>query len=417
MRGLAAYAVVAGVAGLAWCYLAVAHGRFWRTDIRLDEAASQAGADWPLVVAVVPARDEAAVLPATLPGLLAQDYPGELRVVVVDDGSADGTAEVATRLGETATHPERLRVVSAGPRPAGWVGKVWALAEGVADAAEPAAATAAAHGAGGAEGAAGYFLFTDADIAHPADSVRRLVTAARAGDRDLVSLMALLSTATAWERLVVPAFVYFFAQLYPFARSNDPASRTAAAAGGCVLVRQEALRAAGGLVRIRGALIDDCALARLVKRSGRPGGGRSWLGLSRSVVSVRPYPRLADLWDMVARSAYTQLRQSALLLLGTVVGLLLLYAVPPVATVLGAVATARGGGAAAVGVLVAGCVGWALMTLTYVPMVRFYRQPVWWSSTLPAVALLYLGMTVDSARRHRAGAGGQWKGRTYPWPS
>ncbi|TDB97527.1 glycosyltransferase [Actinomadura sp. 7K534] len=382
--GVLALAALAG-----WLYLALGHGGFWRTGPGLPECADPPG--WPPVVAVVPARDEAAVLPETLPTLLAQEYPGPLAVIVVDDGSADGTADVAARLGGGL--PDGLgglRVVQAGERPPGWAGKVWAMSRGVEAAGEPE-----------------YLLFTDADIACAPGTVTRLVRVATAERRDLVSQMATLSTHTRWERLIVPAFVYFFAQLYPFRRVTRDGARTAAAAGGCMLVRRAALARAGGLAAIRGALIDDVALGRLLKRAG----GRCRLDLSRDVVSRRPYPRLADLWTMIARSAYHQLRYSPVLLAGTVAALLLIYVVPPVAAVTGGAGLALGARHAAVPAA-AGLLAWTIMAATYVPMLRFYRLSPLRAPALPLVALMYAAMTVDSARRHRAGRGGAWKGRT-----
>jgi hopene-associated glycosyltransferase HpnB len=258
----------------------------------------------------------------------------------------------------------------------------------------------------------GYVLFTDADIAWEAQTLRRLVAAAEGDDRDLVSQMALLRTATGWERVVVPAFVYFFAQLYPFRRVNVPGSRTAAAAGGCMLIRRGALEKAGGLAPIRGALIDDVAMGRMIKRQR----GRCWLGVTRQVVSVRPYPGLASLWRMVARSAYTQLRCSPLVLAGTLTGLLFLYALPPAGAITGLVAVLAGaGGAGAAGApltLGAGVAGWALMSLSYLPMLRLYRLSPLRAPGLPLIALLYAAMTADSARRHYAGLGAEWRGRT-----
>jgi hopene-associated glycosyltransferase HpnB len=267
--------------------------------------------------------------------------------------------------------------------------------------------------AGGRSGSAGYVLFTDADIAWQApDTLRRLAAAAEGDDRDLVSQMALLRAASGWERVVVPAFVYFFAQLYPFRRVNVPGSRTAAAAGGCMLIRRETLDKAGGVAQIRGALIDDVAMGRLIKGQR----GRTWLGLSRQVVSVRPYPGLASLWQMVARSAYTQLRYSPVLLAGTLLGLLLLYALPPVGTVIGLVAllASHGAGVDVPAALTfgAGLAGWALMSLSFVPTLRLYRLSPLRAPGLPLIALLYAAMTADSARRHYAGLGAQWRGRT-----
>jgi hopene-associated glycosyltransferase HpnB len=364
-----------------WLVLALGRGRFWRTSIRLPPGQPIEG-PWPSVVAVVPARDEAAVLPTTMPTLMAQQYPGPWRVVVVDDDSSDATGAIAARL--------NAEVVPGSGPPPGWVGKVAAMQRGVA-----------------AAGAPDYFLFTDADIAFPPDAVQRLVAAARANTLVLTSQMVRLRATSWWERVVVPAFVYFFAQLYPFALVNrlnrlsrfSRPSRIAAAAGGCMLVDRTALERAGGLASIRTALIDDVALARQLS-----GQGRIWLGLSADIVSVRAYPRLADLWAMVARSAYSQLRYSPVLLMGTVLGLLFTYAVPPAALIAGAVA------GSVLSALLGG-LAWLVMTLTYVPMLRFYGIAPVNALLLPATALLYLAMTIDSARRHALGRGGAWKGR------
>ena len=385
-----ALSIACTAAAVAWVYLVAAHGGYWRTSQRLPRVSGEPDA-WPDVVAVVPARNEAAMLPVTLPALLGQDYPGVLAVIVVDDGSSDGTGEVAARIAAKAVRP--LRVISGTPPPDGerWAGKVWAMAQGLR-----------------AAGPSDYVVFTDADIAWEAHMLRRLVTAAVGDDRDLVSQMALLRTATGWERVVVPAFVYFFAQLYPFRRVNVPGSRTAAAAGGCMLVRRGALDKAGGLAPIRGALIDDVALGRLIKGQR----GRTWLGLSRQVVSVRPYSGLASLWQMVARSAYTQLRYSPAVLAGTLTGLLFLYALPPAGAITGLVAVLAGGDGTAALTLGAGLAGWALMSLSYLPMLRLYRLSPLRAPGLPLIALLYAAMTADSARRHYAGRGAEWRGRT-----
>jgi hopene-associated glycosyltransferase HpnB len=250
-------------------------------------------------------------------------------------------------------------------------------------------------------------LFTDADIGYAAGVVTALVRSA--GGRCMVSQMALLRAASRWERVVVPAFVYFFAQLYPFRRVNRPGGRTAAAAGGCMLVRRAALEAAGGLAVIRGARIDDVALGRALKRDA---GTAIWLDLSTGVTSTRAYDGLGELWDMVARSAYTQLRYSPVLLAGTVAGLAWLYLLPPAAAVAGLAAGLAGGAAAAWWLAAAGLAGWLLMAVSFVPMLRLYGLPAWRGLTLPLIAGLYAGMTADSARRHHAGRGGEWKGRT-----
>lgn len=372
------------------------HGGYWRTAHRLPPAGDDSGL-LPSVTAVIPARNEAAILPACLPTLLAQDYEGRLTIIVVDDDSADGTGTVAAKLGRDYG----LRVATARPTPAGWAGKVWAMAEG-------------AEAAAGCGADADYLLFTDADIAYAPRTVARLARAAVDGDYAMVSQMALLRTGNRPEKLLVPAFVYFFAQLYPFGRVSRPRSRTAAAAGGCMLVRRSALAAAGGLASIRGARIDDVALGRLLKRAG----GRCWLGLTTDVVSVRPYERLADIWDMVARSAYTQLRYSLALTAAVVLGLAWLYLLPAAAAIAGLAVLAAGPGAGATvdaaWLTAAGLAGWLLMAVSYVPMLRLYRLSPFRGLTLPLIAALYAAMTADSARRHRRGRGGEWKGRLVP---
>jgi hopene-associated glycosyltransferase HpnB len=374
---------------VAWLWLLLGQGFFWRTDVRLPPVRDPASEDWPAVCVVVPARDEAAVLGESLPSLLAQDYPGRAEVFLIDDGSSDGTGELARDLARRCGGLP-LTVDSPGEPPAGWTGKLWAVRHGIGLARARAPE---------------YLLLTDADIAHAPDSLRRLVAAARTGGYDMVSQMARLRVESLWERLVVPAFVYFFAQLYPFRWIGRRGGRTAAAAGGCVLLRAETAERARIPEAIRHAVIDDVALARAVKR----GGGHIWLGLAERVDSVRPYPRLHDLWRMVSRSAYAQLRHNPLLLLGTVAGLALVYLMPPVALVAG---LAAGSPAAAV----TGGAAWLVMTATYLPMLRYYRQPLWLAPLLPFTALLYLLMTVDSAVQHYRGRGAAWKGRTYARP-
>src|ERR1700722_3575598 len=409
-----ALSVAATVAAAVWAYLVVGHGGYWRTSQWLPRVSGEPGR-WPDVVAVVPARNEAAMLPVTLPALLGQDYPGPLSVILVDDGSTDGTAEVAAALGRGSGRP--IHVVAGTPPPetaetpetpdaAGpWAGKVWAMAQGLRAAGIPSARETPDT----PDPEPGYVLFTDADIALAPGALRGLVAAAEGDDRDLVSQMALLRTATGWERIIVPAFVYFFAQLYPFRRVNVPGSRTAAAAGGCMLVRRGALERSGGVAPIRGALIDDVAMGRMIKGQR----GRTWLGLSRQVVSVRPYPGLASLWQMVARSAYTQLNYSPLLLAGTLLGLLFSYALPPAAAITGLALIATGTATAPAALAArAGLAGWALMSLSYLPMLRLYRLSPLRAPRLPLIALLYAGMTAHSAPRHYAGHGAEWRGRT-----
>ncbi|MEU5714644.1 glycosyltransferase [Streptomyces sp. NPDC020403] len=387
---MSAVAWIAVVSLVVWVWLLLGQGFFWRTDQRLPSRADPVR--WPSVAVIVPARDEAEVLPVSLPSLLAQDYPGNAEIVLVDDCSTDGTGELAramsARLGGLP-----LTVVTPGEPERGWTGKLWALRHGMALARRRRPE---------------FFLLTDADIAHEPDSLRELVAAAGTpgeGGFDLVSQMARLRVTSAWERLVVPAFVYFFGQLYPFRRVNRARSRTAAAAGGCVLLRAGAAERARIPASIRQAVIDDVSLAREVRR----GGGRIWLGLAEHVDSVRPYPGLGDLWRMISRSAYAQLRHSPVLLTGTVLGLGLVYVAPPVTLVTGLLTgdapAAWAGGAA-----------WAVMAGTYMPMLGYYRQSLWLAPLLPFTAVLYLLMTVDSAVRHHRGRGAAWKGRTYARP-
>lgn len=379
-------ALLAALSALAWLYLLLGHGRFWLCSERLSAAPIADPAQWPSVVAVVPARNEEDTIAAALGSLLAQDYPGRLSVTLVDDRSTDATRARAEAI---AGGRVALMVLEGEPLPAGWSGKLWALHQGIARAARDQADIE-------------YIFLSDADIAHEPGKLRRLVAKAETERRDLVSLMARLNCETLWERLLIPAFVFFFQKLYPFPRANSDRSDVAAAAGGCVLIRRSMLARIGGIAAIRGALIDDCSLAKAVKRNG----GRLWLGLADSTRSLRIYSDIEPIWMMVARSAFTQLRYSALLLIGTLLGMALLYLAPPLVLL---TAVLRGDAPAA---LLAGG-SWLLMTAAYLPTVRYYRRPLPAALMLPLAALLYLGMTLDSARRHWWGSGSRWKGRDY----
>jgi hopene-associated glycosyltransferase HpnB len=374
-----------------WIGLVLYRGRFW--DARAD-GLRDAGdtADSPDVHAVVPARNEADVLDATLGSLLAQRYGGAFSLTLVDDRSEDATAAVASAAIARAGAEDRAQIARAQPRPEGWTGKVWAMAEGIAAARDRGAAPA-------------YWWFTDADVEHDPDTLARLIATARAGDRALVSQMVELHCTTRTERLLIPAFVFFFRMLYPFAWVNDDRRATAAAAGGCVLVRDDALRAIGGIERIKDALIDDCALAAAVKADG----GGLWLGLATRSRSIRAYRSVRAVWSMVARTAYTQLRYSPALLAGTVAGMVLLYYVPVAATVAG-LRRRRAD------LALPGAIGWLAMQVAYVPTLRLYRLSPLRALTLPWAAMLYTAMTLDSARLHAAGRGGAWKGRTFSAP-
>jgi hopene-associated glycosyltransferase HpnB len=378
----------AWLAAAIWLGLLGARGRFW--DARADRLAEPAaGGETPRVHAIVPARNEGDVIARTLHSLLTQRYVGPFAVTVVDDRSDDDTAAAvrATIARHDARGTAALR--AARPRPEGWSGKVWAMSEGIA-AAQAAGATP------------DYWWFTDADVEHDDMTLARLVATARTRERDLVSLMVELHCNTPWERLLIPAFVYFFRMLYPFAWVNDDGNATAGAAGGCVLLDAKRLASIGGIACIQGELIDDCSLAAAVKRDG----GALWLGLTTRSRSVRPYRGLTPIWSMVARTAYTQLGYSPVLLAGTVGGMTVLYAVPLAALALGTMQRKPG-------VALPGAIALAIMSLSYLPTVRRYRQSGWRALTLPLAGLLYTAMTVDSALRHARGAGGAWKGRHF----
>jgi|HubBroStandDraft_6_1064221.scaffolds.fasta_scaffold63546_4 hopene-associated glycosyltransferase HpnB len=364
-----------------WLYLLVGRGLFWLGRER-DDGTAPAEGPWPPVTAVIPARDEAECVGDTVASLLRQDYPGPFRVIVVDDQSQDGTAEVARAAAAALNAADRLTVISGRSLPAGWTGKLWAQSQGV-EAAE------------GAPEPPDYILFTDADIVYVPDELRKLVGRARTGGAVLTSLMAKLRCESFAERMFVPAFIFFFQMLYPFAWANDPRRGTAAAAGGCMLVRREVLRAAGGMASIRNALIDDCALAKRLKAHGP-----IWIGLTDGVHSVRAYPAVADIRKMVSRTAYAQLRYSPLILVGTVLGLAVTYLFPVLLTIF---ASGRA--------QILGLAAWLLMALAFQPIVRFYRASPLWGLALPAIAATYMAFTLDSAYQHARGRGGMWKGR------
>jgi hopene-associated glycosyltransferase HpnB len=325
------------------------------------------------VVVVVPARDEAESIGAALTSLLAQDY-SDYRIVLVDDGSTDGTGAIARAMADP-----RLTVLDGQPRPAGWSGKLWAVAQGIA-----------------AAGEAEMILLADADIVHEPGHLSALVAQAETGC-DMVSEMVALSCESVAERALVPAFVYFFQLLYPFARVNDPRSGTAAAAGGTILIRRAALERIGGIAAVRGALIDDVALAAAVKK-----GGRIWLGHSRLARSVRPYPGAIDIWRMVTRTAYVQLRFSPLLLAGTTLAMALVWLVGPVAALF-----ADGW------VRLLGLVIWVAQAASYVPTLRRFGLSLIWAPALPLVAVFYMAATIGSAVNHHRGRGVVWKNRAY----
>jgi hopene-associated glycosyltransferase HpnB len=374
------FATLATLAAAVWVYLLAARGGFWRCGER-DTVVPPPPARWPNVAAIVPARNEAETIATSIGSLLAQDYPGALAVVLVDDDSEDGTAALARDAAKYNSRRPLAIVESRGVAP-GWTGKLWALKQGI-DAARALPQPP------------DYLLLTDADIAHMPDSVRLLVARAEGGGYSLTSLMAKLRCETLAERSHVPAFVYFFQMLFPFAWVNTPERATAAAAGGCMLVKADALAQAGGIERIRSALIDDCSLARVMKSVGP-----IWLGLTERVHSLRRYSTLDDVRAMISRSAYAQLNYSPALLVATVLGLALTFLAAPLLALFGSGL-----------VQILGVMGWALMVLSFVPMLRFYGCSPLWGLALPAIAFAYMLYTLDSAIRYARGQGGHWKGR------
>ena len=371
-------ATVIGAATVAiWIYLLFFRGGFWR--LRRDAPPAGAGASGGSVVAVVPARDEAAVIGRAIASLLGQSHP-DLRIVLVDDQSSDGTAEIAHAAAAALGADDRLIVCRGTPVPRGWTGKLWAMRQGIAVARSLRP---------------DYLLLTDADIVHAPDNLAGLIARAESGGYDLVSLMVKLHCRNPWERLLIPAFVFFFFKLYPPRWVADPARRTSAAAGGCMLIRRASLERIGGIERIRGEIIDDCALARMVKRIGKV-----WLGLSLETHSIREYASPRAIWDMVARCAFAQLGYSAVVL-GLMVALLALTYLAPPLLLLSGPPLAR----------LCGAVSWVAMSAAFAPILQAYNGKARFAFLLPAIALFYAAATVASAVLFWRGRGGYWKGR------
>lgn len=379
--------VIIGALSLAvWLVLTFGRALFWmgleRDDLGTPTGGLGDGADLPAVTAVIPARDEADGIHAVITSLLRQDYAGRLSIVLVDDGSTDGTADIARAAAVEAGGAERLTVLTGADLPQGWTGKLWAVRQGIQH-------------VNTGETPPDYLWLTDADIAYAPDTLTALVARARADGRVLVSLMAKLRCESGAEKAFVPAFIYFFQMLYPFGKVNDPTAQVAAAAGGCMLVDRVALGRAGGIESIRDALIDDCALGRRMKTQGSV-----WLGLSDRARSLRVYDKIDDIRRMVSRSAYAQLNYSPVLLAGTVLGMLLTYVAPVTLAVFG-----HGGAAALAGAAT------GLMVLSFAPIQVFYRLSPWRALTLPLIGVVYTVWTLDSALQHWRGRGGMWKGR------
>lgn len=373
-----------------WLFLLLFWGEFWRSQQRLHPRLKDRNYElneYPKVWAIVPARNEAEVLPASLPSLLNQNYEGEFGVILVDDNSCDRTAEIAQETANKLGKSKKLTVVSGKPLAIGWKGKLWAMEQGIRHAQQQAP---------------DYLLFTDADIKHDPHNVSQLIYQAETENLDLVSLMVLLRCQSFWEKLLIPAFVFFFQKLYPFAWVNNPHKSIAAAAGGCILIRHQSLLDIGGIASIKDALIDDCSLAIAVKSQGK----NIWLGLTESTTSLRPYDNLKVIWDTIARTAFDQLNYSFLLLVGTVIAMGIIYLAAPVCLAVGILTTnwlLMG-----IALLTLG-----LMALAYIPTLKLYKLSSAWGFSLSAISFLYMLMTIDSAIKYYRGNGGAWKGRTY----
>ena len=364
---------------LIWLNCLLLRGGYWRA-VTTDRVPTPAPPEWPTIVAVIPARNEEDSIAQSLVSLLEQDYPGRLSIVLVDDNSEDATAAIAERIRSESESRVTLTILRGDSLPQYWTGKLWAMKQGI-DAAKQTQPD--------------FLLLTDADIVYEPDVVRWLAAHSVSNDTVLTSLMAKLRCESFAERAFVPTFVYFFQMLYPFAWVNDARRMTAAAAGGCMLVKADALAQAGGIAVIRDALIDDCSLAKVMKSQGP-----IWLGLTQRVHSIRASEAISDIHTMVSRSAYAQLRYSPILLLGTLFGMALTYWAPPLLAIFGHGA-AR---ALALGT-------WAAMTVSFWPILRFYGLTPLWAPALPAIATGYMAFTLSSALQHFSGRGGRWKGR------
>jgi hopene-associated glycosyltransferase HpnB len=378
-----------------WFYLFIAHGSFWNVHLfDDDDATTPSPSAWPAVTAIIPARNEAETIAQTIASLTQQNYPGKFSILVVDDHSEDATANLAQQAAQAnRTNPNAsigVTILNAPPLQPNWTGKLSALNAGVLHATK--------------ENSPAYFLFTDADIVHAPDTLSRLVARAEYQHLDLNSLMVLLRAETLPERFLIPPFLFFFLMLYPPGRIASSGSRVAGAAGGCILLRRDALERIGGLAAIRSEVIDDCALARAVKNSALVGNVKKaniWMGLTRKSRSLRAYTTFAEIRDMIARTAFTQLRYSALLLFGTLFGLAITY-LAPIALLFAHDTATR----------LAALTTWLLMSLLFLPTVRFYRISTHWSATVPLAALFYAAATTLSATRYWLNRGAQWKGRS-----
>jgi len=385
---------------IIWICLWLFWGRFWQTEKLTSTQVATTANSYPSVWVIIPAKDEAETIAQCLQSVLSQDYAGKLNVVLVDDQSDDGTAKIASNTAASLGKTDQFDLLSGQSLPPNWKGKLWALQQGI-DSVQTSLEKNSQHDRHETS-APDYFLLTDADIQHHPLSLQELVSKAETEKLDLVSLMVLLRCQSFWEKLLIPAFVFFFRLLYPFWLANKPDSFVSAAAGGCILIRASTLKEIDGFNKLKDALIDDCSLAKQVKSRGK----KTWLGLTNKTISLRPYDSLKSIWDMISRTAFNQLGYSWLLLMLTVLGLGLVYILPWWAIAQGIITKSMG-------ITLLGLLIWGLMSLAYYPLIRLYKISPSWSFLLPAIAFIYSLMTIDSAIKHSQGKGGAWKGRTY----
>jgi hopene-associated glycosyltransferase HpnB len=371
-----------------WLFLLFFWGNFWRCNQYIDDNYLTLKS-FPTVWAIVPARNESAVIERSLKSLLNQQYSGNFLVVLIDDNSCDRTSDIAWQTATQLNKEKQLKIVASQPLRQNWKGKLWAMNQGIDYASEQTSQP-------------DYFLFTDADIKHHPENLSQLVTKAETENLALVSLMVLLHCKSLWEKLLIPAFVFFFQKLYPFAWVNNPARSMAGAAGGCILISSKSLQEIGGIAAIKDALIDDCSLAQAVKSQQY----KIWLGLTKNTVSLRSYDDLKTIWDTITRTAFTQLNYSVVLLIGTLIGMSIIYLAAPSGLIVGIYLHNWF-------LMAIAAVVWLLMVFAYIPTIKLYNLPIIWAFSLPGIAFLYTLMTLDSAIKYYQGKGGEWKGRTY----
>ncbi|MCC0175970.1 glycosyltransferase [Waterburya agarophytonicola K14] len=380
--------LLVGLSLFIWLFLILFWGDFWLCDRYIDRHNNELKS-YPTVWIIVPARDEAEVIKDSLTSLLNQKYPGNFAIALVDDNSSDRTAEIALSTTNKFNKTEQFKIISGKALKQGWKGKLWAMQQGIDYAQKQTPLP-------------DYFLFTDADIYHDPDNLENLVTKAETENLDLVSLMVLLRCQSFWEKQLIPAFVFFFQKLYPFSWVNNPQKAIAAAAGGCILISSQALEEIGGIAAIKDALIDDCSLAKAVKSKDK----NIWLGLTKTTISLRSYNHLKTIWDTISRTAFTQLNYSWLLLIGTLIGMCLVYLIAPI----GLIISIQRQNWLLMGMAIT---TWCLMAIAYTPTIKLYNLSILRVFSLPAIAFLYTLMTIDSAIKYYQGKGGAWKGRTY----